>query len=92
MSHLSGTGQGTTSSQEVNRGRNKFCPEWKRMGERGLLLTDNTNIMTKSNQDENNHKLQQIIELLKFALSLDDEEIIKTTVEAVIELLREQLQ
>ena len=48
--------------------------------------------MTKSNEDETNHKLTQIIELLKFALSLDDEEIIKSTVESVVEILQEIIQ
>lgn len=33
--------------------------------------------------------LQKIIDLLKFALSLDDAEIIKSTVESVIESLEE---
>ena len=37
-------------------------------------------------------KLQQIVDLLKFVLSLDDEEIIKSTVESVIELLEEEIQ
>jgi hypothetical protein len=37
------------------------------------------------------YKLQQIVELLKFALSLEDQEIIKSTVEAVVELLQEEI-
>jgi hypothetical protein len=37
-------------------------------------------------------KLQQIVDLLKFVLSLDDEEIIKSTVESVIELLEEEIR
>ena len=43
-------------------------------------------------KDEENHKLERIIDLLKFALSLDDEEIMRSTVEAVIELLQELSQ
>jgi len=46
------------------------------------------NIMSKD-EDKNQHQLQQIINLLKFILSLDDQEIIKSTVESVIELLQE---
>lgn len=46
--------------------------------------------MTKKNNDKN-QKLQQIIDLLKFALSLDDEEIMKSTIESVIELLEEEI-
>jgi hypothetical protein len=41
---------------------------------------------------DKNQRLQQIIELLQFALSLDDEEIIKSTVESVIEILQEIAQ
>lgn len=36
-----------------------------------------------------NLKLLQVVELLRFALVLNDEEIIKTTVESVIEILEE---
>lgn len=46
--------------------------------------------MTNNNkQNIDKHKLEQIIDLLKFALSLEDEEIIKSTVESVIETLQE---
>lgn len=43
------------------------------------------------NNREGKYKLEQVIELLKFALSLDDEEIIKSTVESVIEILEEEI-
>ncbi len=36
-------------------------------------------------------KIKRIIGLLKFVLTLDDEEIIKSTVESVIELLEEDI-
>lgn len=36
------------------------------------------------------NRLPQIIKLLKFIITLDDLEIIKTTIEAIIELLEEQ--
>lgn len=36
-------------------------------------------------------KLQQVVELLKFVLTLDDEEIVKSTIESVIELLEEEI-
>jgi hypothetical protein len=46
--------------------------------------------MTNNNNwAEDKDKLEKIIVLLKFALSLDDEEIIKSTVESVIETLEE---
>jgi hypothetical protein len=37
------------------------------------------------------YKLQQIVELLRFALSLEDHEIIKSTVESIIEILEEEI-
>jgi len=45
----------------------------------------------KSNNNEGKEKLQQVVGLLKFVLTLDDEEIIKSTVESVIELLEEEI-
>lgn len=49
--------------------------------------------MTKENDKKGNdrYKLQQIIELLKFALSLEDHEIIRSTVEQIVELLEEEV-
>lgn len=47
--------------------------------------------MANKNSGDNNHKLEQVVELLKFALSLGDEEIIKSTVESVIEILEEEI-
>lgn len=44
---------------------------------------------TKSN-DGRKQKLNQVVELLKFVLTLDDEEIMKSTIESVIELLEEE--
>lgn len=43
----------------------------------------------KSGSDK--YKLEQIVALLKFALSLEDQEIIKSTVESVIEILEEEI-
>ena len=45
----------------------------------------------KGNGEDNKQKLEHIVELLKFALSLDDEEIMKSTVESVIEILEEEI-
>ena len=39
----------------------------------------------------NNDKLIQAVELLKFILTFDDEEIRKSTIESVIELLEEEI-
>ena len=50
-----------------------------------------SNTMAKQGGDKNNEKLEHVIELLKFVLSLDDEEIIKSTVESVIEILEEEI-
>lgn len=38
-----------------------------------------------------NEKLKKIIDLLKFALDLNDEEIIRATVESIIEILEEEI-
>ena len=45
----------------------------------------------KSDKGNRRQKLQQIVELLKFVLTLNDEEILKSTVESVIELLEEEI-
>ena len=41
--------------------------------------------------DDTKRKLQQALELLKFVLTLDDEEITKSTIESVIEILFEEI-
>lgn len=40
---------------------------------------------------ETKQKLQQAVGLLKLILTLDDEEITKSTIESVIELLEEEI-
>jgi hypothetical protein len=49
--------------------------------------------MTKEGdkRESDKYKLQQIVDLLKFALSLEDHEIIKSTVEQIIEVLQEEI-
>lgn len=42
------------------------------------------------NQSVNKQKLEQIIKLLKFILTIDDMEIIKSTLESVVEILEEE--
>lgn len=51
------------------------------------------NVMSKKskNTDDIKQKLQQVTELLKFVLTLDDDEIIKSTIESVIEQLEEEI-
>lgn len=39
--------------------------------------------------DDNNIKIKQIIEILKFILTLEDEEIIKSSLESIVEMLEE---
>lgn len=53
--------------------------------------TTTDNMKNKNGGENDKHKLEQVIELLKFALSLDDEEIMKSTVESVIEILQEEI-
>lgn len=58
----------------------------------GGLKTTIVNVMkNKKGGEGEHHKLEQVVELLKFALTLDDEEIIKSTVESVIEILEEEI-
>lgn len=45
----------------------------------------------KSDKEGRNQKLQQLVELLKFVLTLDDEEVVKSTIESVIETLEEEI-
>lgn len=49
------------------------------------------NAMTKQDVGNQKYKLQRIVELLRFVLTLDDEEIVKSTLESVIELLEEEI-
>ena len=51
------------------------------------------NAMTKKSDKGNRRqqKLQQIVELLKFVSTLNDEELLKSTIESVIELLEEEI-
>lgn len=45
-----------------------------------------------SSKSDKNKKLKQILELLKYSLSLNDEEIMKSTIESVIEILEDELK
>jgi hypothetical protein len=49
--------------------------------------------MTKKVDDKSirNQKLQQIVDLLKFILTLDDQEIVVSTIESVIETLEDEI-
>jgi hypothetical protein len=60
-----------------------------RVGQK-IIIVD---IMSKkSNKENRSQKLQQIVELLRFVLTLeDDEEIVKSTIESVIEILEEEI-
>jgi hypothetical protein len=49
------------------------------------------NVMSNKKDNTGKPKLEQVVELLKFALSLDDEEIMKSTIESVIEILEEEI-
>ena len=40
---------------------------------------------------DKNRELQRIVEMLKFLLTIDDEEIIKSTIESIIEMLEDVL-
>lgn len=57
----------------------------------GGLETTIVNIMSNKKDNNDKSKLENVVELLKFALSLDDEEIMKSTIESVIEILEEEI-
>jgi hypothetical protein len=58
---------------------------------RAITITNMTNKESDKQKGIDRYTLEQIIELLKFALSLEDQEIIKSTVESVIEILQEEI-
>ena len=45
--------------------------------------------MASNKKDDDNHKLQQVVNLLKLALSLEDNEILTSTVESITEIIEE---
>lgn len=45
--------------------------------------------MNARNDDNDNAKIKQIVEMLKFVLTIEDEEIIKSSIESAIEMLEE---
>jgi len=51
------------------------------------------NQMSKKSKDKDskNEKLKRAVQLLKFILTFDDEEIRKSTIEAIIELLEDEI-
>ena len=59
----------------------------------GRKITTVNNMRNRMTNEDNRdkQKIEQVVELLKFALTCDDEEIIKSTVESVIEILEEEI-
>ncbi len=43
------------------------------------------------NKDDKDYKLKKAIDLLKFALSMDDNELLKATIESIIDMLEEEI-
>lgn len=44
-----------------------------------------------SNKIDKNVKIKQIIELLRFILTVDDREILESSIESVVEMLEEEI-
>lgn len=63
---------------------------WDQGGHEITIVNKMSNKRFNSN-NKKNLKLLQVVELLKFVLTLDDEEIVKSTIESVIELLEEEV-
>lgn len=59
------------------------------VGQRRNIVAND--IMTNSNNNniENNKKIKQVIKILQFILTSDDEEITKSSIESIIEMLEE---
>jgi hypothetical protein len=47
--------------------------------------------MPRKSKNNEKEKLKQIVELLKFISTIDDEEIKKSTIESIIEILEEEI-
>lgn len=58
---------------------------------RETIIVDAMPKKPKSPDDPQKDKLKQVVELLKFVQTLDDEEIMKSTIESIIELLEEEI-
>ena len=41
---------------------------------------------------DKNRNLKKALELLKFSLSLDDEEVMKSTIESIIDILEDEIK
>jgi len=55
-----------------------------------IIMVD---VMSKKiNKESIKEKLQQVTDLLKFALTLQDEEIIRSTMESAAEILEEEIE
>jgi hypothetical protein len=46
-------------------------------------------IKVQNNMSNKNEKIKAVIEILKFILSIDDEEIMRSSIESIIETLNE---
>ena len=55
-----------------------------------IIIVDAMPKKPKSDDDAKTKKLKKVAELLRFVLTLDDEEIVKSTIESIIELLEEE--
>jgi hypothetical protein len=57
----------------------------------GRLKVTSEIMPKKTKNDTLKQKLQQVVDLLKFALTLNDEEITRSTIESVVESLEEEI-
>lgn len=47
---------------------------------------------SSSSDDDKNTKIKKVIKILNFILTLDDEEVIKSSIESVVEMLEEEVE
>jgi len=61
------------------------------MGALAGRVTVTANNMANSDKDSRDAKIKQVIEILRFILTIDDQEIIASSIESVIEQLEEEV-
>lgn len=61
------------------------------MGAGGQVLDTASDAMPKSPKSTKNPKLKKIIKILRFLLTIEDMEVIKSSVESIIEQLEEEI-
>jgi hypothetical protein len=54
-------------------------------------MRDTSNVMPKPPKSQKNSKLKKIVKILKFLLTIEDMEVIKSSIESIIDQLEEEI-